>query len=240
MCYDTSVKPAPTSIAGLDNPAYKGMFAIQGDPTAAQQALMSVFAVAAAKGGSAKNVQPGIDFFHTLKSKGIYVPVVANATAFASGSFKIGMLWSFNAAGFIAQAATVGKTAKCFYPKDANVAGTPYVSAINKTAPHPAAARLWEELIYSQVNGKLASQLTAADMALKPAVLFTKIMGGQNIFILGGAHPITEARMIVKKLTTTPPQAVTVPSGWTKVVVLPTLAQQGDATTLLKSAWPKI
>jgi putative spermidine/putrescine transport system substrate-binding protein len=77
MCYDASVTPAPTSIASLDNPAYKNMFAIQGDPTAAQQALISVFAVAVAKGGSVSNIKPGVDFFHKLKAKGIFVPVVA-------------------------------------------------------------------------------------------------------------------------------------------------------------------
>lgn len=187
------------------------MFAIQGDPTAAQQALISVFAVA----------------------------VVANPTAFASGSFKIGLLLDCNASGFIAQAITVGKTAKCTYPKDSSAQGTLYVPAINKTAPHPAAARLWEEPIFSQVNGKLASQVTSADLALRPSALFVKIMGGQNTFILGGAHPITEARMIAKKFTKAPPNAVPVPAEMPKSV-LPTLDQQEVSTELSKTAWPKI
>jgi len=239
MCYDTSVKPAPTSIAGLDNPAYKGMFAIQGDPTAATQAFMSVFTAAVAKGGGVKNIQPGIDFFHKLKSEGIFVPVTANASSFATGAFKINLTWDYNAAGFIAQAATIGKTVACTYPKDALVAGTPYVSAINKTAPHPAAARLWEELIFSEVNGKLAKDLTSADLKLKPSALLSIIMGGQNTYILGGAHPITEFQMIRKHLTTTPPKAVTIPAGLVKSV-LPTLAQQKVAADLLKTAWPKI
>lgn len=239
MCYDSSVKPAPTSIASLDNPAYKGMFAIQGDPTAAQQALISVFAVAVAKGGSTKNIQPGIDFFHKLKSKGIFVPVVANATSFASGSFKINLGWDYNASGFITQAATIGKTVKCVYPKDANVAGTPYVLAINKTAPHPAAARLWEELMFSEVNGKLAGDFTAADKALPLDKRFAIAIGGQNTYVLGGAHPITEAQMIRKGTKTTPPKAVSIPAGLPKSV-LPTLAQQAVASTLLKTAWPAI
>lgn len=239
MCYDASVTPAPTSIASLDNPAYKNMFAIQGDPTAAQQALISVFAVAVAKGGSIKNIQPGINFFHKLKSEGIYVPVVANATAFASGSFKIGLLWDYNASGFISQAASIGKTVKCTYPKDANVAGTPYVLAINKTAPHPAAARLWEELMFSEVNGKLASDFTAADKALPLDKQFAMAMGGQNTYVMGGATPITNVQMIRKGTKTTPAAAVAVPAGLPKSV-LPTLAQQSVATTLLKTAWPSI
>lgn len=239
MCYDTSVTPAPTSIASLDNIAYKNMFAIQGDPTAAQQALISVFAVAVAKGGSIKNIQPGIDFFHKLKSKGIFVPVVANATSFASGSFKINLGWDYNASGFIAQAASIGKTVKCVYPSDANVAGTPYVLAINKTAPHPAAARLWEELMFSEVNGKLASDFTAADKALPLDKQFAMAMGGQNTYVIGGATPITSVQMIRKGTKTSPAKAVSVPAGLPKSV-LPTLAQQGVATDVLKTAWPKI
>jgi putative spermidine/putrescine transport system substrate-binding protein len=239
MCYDASVKPTPTSIAGLDNPKYKGMFAIQGDPTAAQQALISVFAVAVAKGGSTSNIKPGVDFFHKLKSEGIFVPVVANATSFAAGSFKINLGWDYNASGFIAQAATIGKTVKCVYPTDANVAGTPYVLAINKTAPHPAAARLWEELMFSEVNGKLATDFTAADKALSLDKQFALAMGGQNTYVLGGAHPITEAQMIHKKTKTTPPKAVSIPAKLLKAV-LPTLAQQGVASTFLKTAWPAI
>lgn len=239
MCYDSSVTPAPTSIASLDNPAYKNMFAIQGDPTAAQQALISVFAVAVAKGGSTKNIQPGIDFFHKLKSAGIFVPVVANATSFASGSFKINLGWDYNASGFIAQAASIGKTVKCVYPSDANVAGTPYVLAINKTAPHPAAARLWEELMFSEVNGKLASQFTAADKALPLDKQFAMAMGGQNTYVLGGATPITSVQMVRKGNKTTPPKAVGIPAHLPKSV-LPSLAQQAAATTVLKSAWPQI
>ena len=236
LCYDSSVTPAPTSIAGLDNPAYKGMFAIQGDPTAAQQALISVFAVAVAKGGSVKNIQPGIDFFHKLKASGIYVPVTADATQFASGSFKIDLTWDYNVPGFITQAKTIGKTVKCTYPKDALVAGTPYVLAINKTAPHPAAARLWEELMFSMKNGKLAADLTAADLALPGSQLFALVMGGQNVYISGGASPITVASMTDK---VSPPTALTVPAGLPQSV-LPSLAQQNVATAILKTAWPKI
>ena len=239
MCYDASITPAPTSIASLDNIAYKNMFAIQGDPTAAQQALISVFAAAVAKGGSTSNIKPGVDFIHKLKSQGIFVPVNATPSAFAAGSFKITLTWSFNASGFIAQAASIGKTVKCVYPSDANVAGTPYVLAINKTAPHPAAARLWEELMFSEVNGKLAADFTAADKALPLDQQFALAIGGQNTYVLGGALPITEAQMIRKGTKATPPKAVGIPAKLPKSV-LPTLAQQGVATTLLKTAWPAI
>ena len=66
LWYDASVSPAPTKIADLDNPAYKGMVALPGDPTAAQQALIAVMATSIANGGSAANVAKGIDFFKKL------------------------------------------------------------------------------------------------------------------------------------------------------------------------------
>jgi putative spermidine/putrescine transport system substrate-binding protein len=58
-----------------------------------------------------------------------------------------------------------------FIPSGA-VLGGYYNQAINKQAPHPAAARLWEEFLYSQ----------AAD-------------GGQNLWLAGGARPVEQAAM---------------------------------------------
>jgi putative spermidine/putrescine transport system substrate-binding protein len=55
-----------------------------------------------------------------------------------------------------------------FVPPNA-VLGGYYNQAINKQAPHPAAARLWEEFLYSDQ--------------------------GQNIWLKGGARPVRQAAM---------------------------------------------
>jgi putative spermidine/putrescine transport system substrate-binding protein len=60
---------------------------------------------------------------------------------------------------------------KVFIPSGA-VLGGYYNQAINKQAPHPAAARLWEEFLYSQ----------APD-------------GGQNLGLAGGARPVEQTAM---------------------------------------------
>jgi putative spermidine/putrescine transport system substrate-binding protein len=52
------------------------------------------------------------------------------------------------------------------------VFGSFYNQAISKFAPHPAAARLWEEFLYSQ---------TAT--------------GGQNLWLAGGARPVEQVAM---------------------------------------------
>ena len=59
-------------------------------------------------------------------------------------------------------------TWKVFVPSDA-VLGGYYAQAISKTAPHPAAARLWEEYLYSDE--------------------------GQNLWLKGGARPVRQAAM---------------------------------------------
>ena len=46
------------------------------------------------------------------------------------------------------------------------------IQAINKHAPHPAVARLWEEFLYSQGPS-----------------------GGQNLWLRGGARPVEQAAM---------------------------------------------
>ena len=58
-----------------------------------------------------------------------------------------------------------------FIPQNA-VLGGYYAQAINKQAPHPAAARLWEEFLYSQAA-----------------------TGGQNLWLQGGARPVEQQAM---------------------------------------------
>ena len=62
----------PKTIKDLDNPAYKGKVALNGDPTSANAAFEAVWAAALANGGSADNIQPGIDFFKKLNKEGIF------------------------------------------------------------------------------------------------------------------------------------------------------------------------
>jgi putative spermidine/putrescine transport system substrate-binding protein len=216
------------------------MVALPGDPTAAQQALMSVMATSIANGGSVANVQKGVDFFKTLKSNGNFVAVKGNAANFVAGSFKISIGWDYNAIGYTNEAKKVNKTVKYVYPSDANVQGTPYVLAVNKTAPHPAAARLWEEYMFSQVNGALAAGVGANDWkTLTGTKLMAKIMGGQNTYILGGAHPTTEPAMTPKGSAVASPAGIPIPANWPKMVV-PSVDYQNAASEVLKQAWPNL
>lgn len=239
IMYDTSIPVAPKAIKDLLKPEFKGLVAISGDPTQSQQALMSVFAASVANGGSTNDIQKGIDFYSKLKSSGNFVAVNGNSTNFAAGAFKVVLNWNFNGPGTVAAAKQLGKDVKFVIPSDAVLQGTPYMQAINKNAPHPACARLWEEFMYSQNKGKITSQLTAADLKLSGSKLFAKILGGQNIFITGGATPVQFPAMVKKGLNVPPPSAIVSYAG-KLAAVTPNADQQAAAKKILVSAWPNL
>jgi putative spermidine/putrescine transport system substrate-binding protein len=238
ISYDASVSPAPTKIADLTNPAYKGLVALTGDPTAGQEPFMSVYAAAIAKGGSLDNVQPGLDFFKSLKASGNFSAIKATPENYLAGAYKIALTWNFNAPGNIAGAKAAGKNLKFVIPSDAVVAGTPYIQAINAKAPHCAAARLWEEFMYSENKGKYTADLKPADLKLSGSKLFAAIMGGQNIWVSGGAAPILAADMTKKNTLISGPDGFNVPKG--AKVYQPSPDQQVAGKTLVVAQWPTL
>lgn len=165
-CNASKVKVCPTTIKALDNPMYKGQVALNGDPTSANAAFEAVWAAALANGGSATNIQPGIDFFHTLNQKGIFNKTKVFPSTVASGATPIVLDWDYLNAAEVAALKAKGVTWKVVDPSDGLVSGY-YAQAININAPHPAAARLWEEFLYSQAPND-----------------------GQNLWLQGYARPI--------------------------------------------------
>lgn len=239
ISYDASLPKAPTSIkALLTDPAFKGAFALSGDPTSSQQALMGLFAIAAANGGSASNIMPGIEALKASKEAGNFVSVIGNSANYAAGAYKATITWDFNGPGAIASSTAAGKPLKFVIPSDVALQGTPYLQAINAKAPHCAAARLWEEFLYSQNIGKSSKEITAADKKLSGSKLFKLIMGGQNIWVAGAAHPITEAAMIKKKTIVEAPEGFAVPK--TAKRIAPSPDQQTDQKAIVVTEWPKL
>lgn len=157
--YDSAKVPAPTSVADLLKPAYKGKVALNGDPTAANAALTGVAMAAVAQGGSLDDISKGVEFFSQLKKAGNFIPVQANTATVKNGTTPVVFDWDYLSASATAQVPTW----KLFVPQDATVGGY-YNQAINADAPHPAAARLWEEFLFSDA--------------------------GQNLWLAGGARPV--------------------------------------------------
>jgi putative spermidine/putrescine transport system substrate-binding protein len=169
-CDTGKVSTCPKTIAELNNPAYKGKVALNGDPTKANAAFSAVWATALAKGGSLDNIQPGITYFSTLKKGGIYVPVQATAATIESGETPIVLDWDYLNTAKTDALKAKNRTYTVTVPTDGQYAGY-YAQAISKYAPHPAAARLWEEYLYSTTgqNGFIKGYARPAELAAMQA-----------------------------------------------------------------------
>ena len=166
--YDAGKVPAPAKVEDLLKPAYKGKVALNGDPTKAGSAFSGVVMAALSQGGGADDISKGVEFFKALKTAGNFLPVDPTGATIESGQTPVVFDWDYLN---VAQGVKLkGKMDwKTFVPSGAVVGGY-YVQAINKDAPHPAAARLWEEYLYSDE--------------------------GQNLWLKGGARPVREAAMV--------------------------------------------
>lgn len=95
---------------------------------------------------------------------GNYVPVIGTGATVKAGQTSVLFEWDYLSSSH-------GKDVsgwKIFLPPNATLGGY-YAQAINKQAPHPAAARLWEEYLFSDE--------------------------GQNNWLKGSARPVRMAAM---------------------------------------------
>ncbi|MDQ0454746.1 putative spermidine/putrescine transport system substrate-binding protein [Rhizobium paknamense] len=143
------VKNPPKDWADLLKPEYANSVALGGDPRTANQAISAVFAagLSAAKGDVSKAGEEGLKFFKELNDKGNFVPVVGKPATLAQGTTPITLRWDYNAlAG--RDSLKGNPPVDVIIPASGVVAGV-YVQAISAYAPHPNAAKLWMEYLYS-------------------------------------------------------------------------------------------
>lgn len=128
---------------------YANMVALAGDPRTANQAVQGVYAagLAASKGDAAKAGDEGLKFFAELNKNGNFVPVVGKAAPFAQGTTPIIVAWDYNALSW-GESLKGNPPYEVIVPENGVVAGV-YVQAISAFAPHPNAAKLWMEHLYS-------------------------------------------------------------------------------------------
>jgi putative spermidine/putrescine transport system substrate-binding protein len=210
--YDPSkVKVAPTSFKSLLNPIYKNQVAIDGNPTQTGSAFAAVYAAAIANGGSLSNIAPGVSYFKQLHSAGNFVPVEGTPATIQSGQTPILLWWDYLLAS---EVQTQDKNFKIVIPSDGTYAGY-YDQAISKTAPDPAAARLWEEFLYSSA--------------------------GQNLFLGGPARPIELSSLEAAGTVDKPALAAlpTVPAA-DGGLQLPTSSQLTMASSVVAQQWPSV
>jgi putative spermidine/putrescine transport system substrate-binding protein len=201
-----TVKTPPTSFKALLSPAYKNEVGINGNPTQASAAFSAVYAAALANGGSLANIEPGIQFFAKLKQVGNFVPVTAGPTTVSSGQTPIVVWWDYLLAS---EVTAMDPSFKIVIPSDSSYAAY-YDQAISKTAPHPAAARLWEEYLYS--------------------------VTGQNLWLAGQARPV-ELPTMVQNGTVNATLNAALPAAPSSPLQFPTQTQESAAESLVAQQW---
>jgi putative spermidine/putrescine transport system substrate-binding protein len=205
----TLISNPPKTFKDLLKPEYKGKVAINGSPLTSGSAIAVVFASALANGGSLSDVTAGIDFWSKMKKSGNYIPVGTTPQTVASGQTPISLDWDYNNLAYVKE---FPAASWAFNVPSDGVYGGYYAQAVNATAPHPNAARLWEEYLYSDQ--------------------------GQIIWLKGVAHPARFADLVARKVI---PKAVlaSLPAAaiYTKVKFA-SLGQQTKAKTLIAQQWP--
>ena len=198
-----------TSLNDLLGPKFKNAVALNGNPTSANAGLNGVMMANLAEGGTASDISKGVDFFSKLKAAGNFSPISATGATIKAGSTPVVFNWDYlNLPSYVGVS-----NWKVFIPSNVALGGY-YAQAINKNAPHPAAARLWEEFLYSQAAS-----------------------GGQNLWLEGGARPVEQAAMQTNGSINTG-AASKLPA----VTVTPTFlspSQATDAANYLAANWAK-
>jgi putative spermidine/putrescine transport system substrate-binding protein len=205
----TLVPNPPKTFKDLLKPQYKGKVAINGSPLSSNSAVSVVIASALANGGSLGNIQAGIDYWAQMKKSGNYIPVQTTPQTVASGQTPISLDWDYNNKAYVKEfpAANWAFTV----PAD-GVYGGYYAQAVSAYAPHPWAARLWEEFLYSDQ--------------------------GQIIWLKSGAHPARFNDLVARKVIPKAVLASLPPASLYKNVKFASLGQQTAAKNLIAQQWP--
>ncbi len=209
-CDAKKVKECPKTFKDLLKPEYKGQVALNGNPTKSGSAFGGVYAASLANGGSFDDIQPGLDFFAKLKKNGNYTPVESTPATVEKGETPISIDWDYLNAGYADEFKSKGVDLDGHGTRGRQVLPV-LLPGRQQGRPDPAAARLWQEYLYSAE--------------------------GQNLCSKGYARPALMTAMqtawtLQDRRRQAPRQLPGMPSS-------PTEAQQAKAKTVLAQGWGK-
>ena len=204
------VATPPAEYADLLNPEYNGQVALSGDPLTSNAAILSVWAAGLATGATGEEAaQAGLDFFKQLNEAGNFVPIDGDSRTVGIGETPILIDWSYNSiANDVALAGN--PDLETIVPAEGRLAGV-YVQAISAYAPHPNAAKLWMEYLYSDE--------------------------GQLGWASGFCHPI---RFEAMSAAGTIPEDVLAQLPSTEGAYFPTIEEIEAARTVITEGWPEV
>ena len=205
--YDPDAVPAPTELRDLLGAEYTGKVAINGDPTQAGAAFAAVGLATVQSGSDVSDFQAGIDFFDELNQAGNFVKIDPTSATIASGETPVVFDWDYLNVGYGTSLAGERNWEVVVFP-GTGYAGY-YNQAVNKDAPNPAAARLWQEFLYSDE--------------------------GQNLWLAGGARPV-RAEAMAAAGTIDAALFAALPAAPAETVV-PSEAESAAGAALLGAKW---
>lgn len=208
------VKTVPTDWSDLMKPEYANAFALTGDPRSGNQGLMSVMSAGMAMGAKpgAESAAKGLEFFAGLNKAGNFVPVSGKTGTIAQGTTPIVAAWDYNALAWRDTLAGNPK-AEVVIPASGTLAGV-YVQAISAYAPHPNAAKLWMEYLYSDE--------------------------GQLLWLSGYCHPIRFNDLAARNVIPADLMAKLPPAESYAKAVFPTLDEQSAHKEAVSAGWDKV
>jgi putative spermidine/putrescine transport system substrate-binding protein len=207
------IKTIPTDWKDLLGSDYANSVALAGDPRTSNQAIQAVLAAGLSTEKDAeKAAEAGLKFFAELNKAGNFVPTIGKAASVAQGATPIVIRWDYNA---LSDRDTLKGNPEIavVVPKTGVVAGV-YVQAISAFAPHPNAAKLWMEHLYSDE--------------------------GQLGWLKGYCHPIRFQDLVDKKKVPDELLKALPPADSYAAAVFPTLAEQDKAKEIITKKWDSV
>src|SRR6185369_16705892 len=208
------IKTSPKDWADLQGADFKNAVALAGDPRTSNQAIQAVYAAGLGSGATDAKAagEAGLKFFSELNKNGNFVPVIGKAASLAQGSTPVIIRWDYNA---LADRDTLkgNPAVDVVVPASGVVAGV-YVQAISAFAPHPNAAKLWMEYLYSDE--------------------------GQLGWLAGYCHPIRFNDLAAKgKIPADMMSKLPPPEGYSKAV-FPSLDEQAAGKEVITKQWDSV
>ena len=208
------VKDTPTSWADLKKKEYSHSVALAGDPRSAAQAILGVMSAGLSMGGKpgADAGKKGLELFAELNKSGNFVPVIGKAGTLAQGQTPIIVGWDYNLLAW-RDGLKGNPPMDVVVPKTGALAGV-YIQAISAYAPHPNAAKLWEEFLYSDQ--------------------------GQIGWMQGYCHPVRFNAMSAAHKFSKAVLDKLPPAAAYKNAVFPTVEEQDANKTAIVAGWDKV
>ena len=172
-----------TKLDDLLDPKFKGVVALNGDPTKASAGLNGLFMTSIANGGSFNDISKGVEWFKKLKAAGNFINVDPTPATIESGQTRVVFDWTYNAKSVTDKFKAVGKSWKTFTPTGAAV-GSFYNVGVSSWAPHPACGRLWMEYVLSPAGSNSWAKGGAVP-ALWPWMIKGKTASADAIAVIG-------------------------------------------------------